>query len=58
VSNNSGDTWGQVLPGILYRFSTSGNDLRWRAVLRGTTQLADPTFHEIQLTYELAAPAL
>ncbi|ETX07218.1 MAG: hypothetical protein ETSY2_12480 [Candidatus Entotheonella gemina] len=57
VSNNGGDTWGQVLPGIPYHFSTSGSDLRWRAVLRGTPPLADPALYALQLTYELATAA-
>jgi hypothetical protein len=57
VTNDGGDTWARVLPGISHRFAAAGNDLRWRAVLHGTTPLADPALYEIRLTYELAVSA-
>jgi hypothetical protein len=56
VSNNGGDTWAQVLPGVPYHFLTPGSDLRWRAVLYGISPLADPALYALQLTYELAVP--
>ncbi|MEK7123811.1 MAG: Ig-like domain-containing protein, partial [Patescibacteria group bacterium] len=35
LSNNGGTNWNTVTPGSLYTFGTTGNDLRWKAVLTG-----------------------
>jgi N-acetylneuraminic acid mutarotase len=35
LSNNGGQTWASVQPGVKHEFPSVGSDLRWRAVLSG-----------------------
>lgn len=54
LSNDGGDTWHQVVPGVPYTFPAPGQDLRWRATLHGNTPSADPALYAIRLTHEVA----
>lgn len=53
VSNNGGDFWAQVLPGVPHTFVTAGRDLRWQATLNAASPMADPALYGVKLTYEL-----
>ena len=54
LTNDGGDTWHQVVPGMPYTFPVPGRDLRWRALLHGATPSADPALYAIRLTHEVA----
>ena len=54
LTNDGGDTWHQVVPGVPYAFPAPGQDLRWRALLHGDTTSADPALYAIRLTHEVA----
>jgi len=53
LSNNGGQTWASVQPGVKHAFPSVGSDLRWRAVLSGdgrTTPIVDRlTIHYNQI---------
>ncbi len=53
LSNNGGQTWASVQPGVKHEFPSVGSDLRWRAVLSGdgtTTPIVDRlTIHYNQI---------
>ncbi len=53
ASNNGGDSWAQIQPGVPHTFITSGRDLRWRATLQAASPLGDPALYGIKLAYEV-----
>jgi uncharacterized repeat protein (TIGR01451 family) len=51
LSNNGGVNWEPVTLGIEHVFLTSGNDLRWRAVLQTTDSNFTPILDDLSITY-------
>ena len=54
LSNDGGTTWEAVTIGTLHQFSTSGNDLRWRAILSTTETSITPAIDQIDILYQTA----
>ena len=52
LSNNGGVTWNPVSLGVEHVFSTSGNNLRWRAVLKTTNSGFTPIIDDLSIIYE------
>jgi N-acetylneuraminic acid mutarotase len=50
LSNDGGQTWASVRPGMKHVFASAGSDLRWRAVLTGNGVTA-PIVDSLSLTY-------
>ena len=50
LSNNGGQTWSPVYPGIKHEFPAVGSDLRWRAVLSGNGKTT-PIVDSLSITY-------
>ena len=51
LSNDGGQTWSDVQPGVKHVFTSPGPDLRWRAVLSGNGQTT-PIVDSLTITYE------
>lgn len=51
LSNNGGLAWEPVTLGVDHVFSTSGNDLRWRAVLHTTDSNFTPVIDDLTIDY-------
>ena len=51
LSNDGGQTWRDVRPGLRHVFATPGSDLRWRAVLNGNGK-STPTVDALTITYD------
>jgi N-acetylneuraminic acid mutarotase len=63
LSNNGGQTWASVQPGVKHEFPAAGSDLRWRAVLGGdgrTTPIVERlTIHYNQIVrYRMFLPVI
>jgi hypothetical protein len=59
MSSDGGTNWEQVTSGVQKSFANVGNDLRWKAVLTGTTSVT-PSIDTISINYtigELTNPA-
>lgn len=53
LSNNGGNNWIEVIPGgALSSFSSTGNDLRWRAVLSTTDTRKTPVIEKLEVYYK------
>lgn len=53
LSNDAGNNWVEVVPGgSLSNFSTTGNDLRWKAVLSSTDVRKTPIIYRIEVYYK------
>jgi N-acetylneuraminic acid mutarotase len=50
LSNNGGQTWAGVQPGVKHAFASPGSDLRWRAVLSGNGETT-PIVDSLSITY-------
>jgi len=50
LSNDGGQTWASVQPGMKHVFASAGSDLRWRAVLSGNGETT-PIVNTLILTY-------
>jgi N-acetylneuraminic acid mutarotase len=50
LSNNGGQSWANVYPGVKHEFPTVGSDLRWRAVLSGAGQ-STPVVDRLTIYY-------
>jgi hypothetical protein len=48
LTNDGGDNWAEVTPGATHVFTTTGSDLRWRAVLA-----VDPIWHRTPVVNSL-----
>ena len=53
LSNNGGESWDAISPGIRHHFAQSGSDLRWRAQLQGNPfqSTQTPSIQRIQVDY-------
>jgi len=59
LSNNGGDVWTQVTPGVPLQFATTGSDLRWWAILSASSdQTQAPVVDHIQIAYATSAAPL
>lgn len=55
LTNDAGTTWNAVTSGTPYAFSTSGTDLRWRAVLSTADATVTPRVaNDLSVTYNTA----
>lgn len=50
LSNNGGQRWFKVRPGIEFPFPTFGSDLRWRAELHSLSPVLTPTIDSLTIT--------
>ncbi len=50
LSNDGGQTWAQVQPGMRYIFAEAGSDLRWQATLSGARRTT-PIIYELSINY-------
>jgi hypothetical protein len=63
LSNNGGQTWASVQPGVKHEFPSVGSDLRWRAVLSGdgrTTPIVDrlTVYYNQVVVYRMFLPVI
>jgi hypothetical protein len=58
LSNNGGEQWFIVRPGVMFIFPTTGADLRWRAELHSLSPARTPRIDRIRITaqYEVYIP--
>jgi hypothetical protein len=57
LTNDGGTHWAEVTPGVAHAFTTTGSDLRWRAVL--TTDpvwLRTPVVNSLRIEYSTQGP--
>ncbi|MBF0452173.1 MAG: VCBS repeat-containing protein [Candidatus Magnetomorum sp.] len=52
LSNNGGNQYFQVMPGISFIFPTQGNDLRWKAQLNALSTTVTPLLKEISVNIQ------
>jgi hypothetical protein len=50
MSNDDGATWSAVVPGADFVFPSSGNQLRWRAILATADRLVTPRITSVAIT--------
>ena len=56
VSNNGGEQWQKIEPGIPFDFAHFGSDLRWKAILSSLSPTLSPSIESITLEEILLAP--
>ena len=58
LTNNGGAHWATVTPGVTHVFTTTGSDLRWRAVLTGDPvwRHRSPVVNSLRIEYSTDAP--
>lgn len=55
ISNNNGLRWMQINPGYTYLFDSTGNELRWRAVIvRESPFVASAYLESVSITYTVS----
>ncbi|MDD5490535.1 MAG: FG-GAP-like repeat-containing protein [Patescibacteria group bacterium] len=51
LSNNGGRTWEAATSGVAHTFTTTGSDLRWKAILATTDVAYSASISDISITY-------